>query len=203
MSSDDQQKTQLLSSIADLLFVPMLFYILTQWEKLPTWPARLLWFGLFILIKNELMSVRDSYRCYSLVLYLLDFSSILIYLFAIQALTKPVALYGYDPVFWFFLSALWAAYSIWDIVMFNKETDLTYKSKLKVWAIYMAAASAMTFTSALLLSKIAKDLSSVTNQTIFYAAQLIPGTFILYAVVCWLVTVQAKFEKGILDTETR
>ena len=179
--------------MADSLFVPMLFYILTQWDKLASWPARFLWFGLFILIKNELLSVRDSYHCYNIKLYLLDFSSLLIFLFAVQALTKPIAPYGYDPHFWYFLSSLWFLYAVWDIVMFNQESDMVYKRQLKVWAIYMAVASAMTAVCALLLGQIDNDLNSCTNKVIFLSAQIIPGTFILYAVGCWLATIRTKF----------
>lgn len=194
MTQESQRRTHLLTGIADILFVPMLFHILTQWDKMTSWAARLLWFGLFILVKNELMSVRDSYRCYSVPLYLLDVLSLLIYLFAVQALTKSVPLYGYDPAFWFCLSALWGSYSIWDIVMFNRESDVSYKEKLKLWSIYMAVACVMTFACALLLTQIATDLSTTTNVTIFYVAQIVPGGFIVYAVICWLVTIRAKFD---------
>ena len=97
----------LLTSLADMLYVPMLFYVLTQWEKIKTVPARLLWFGLFVLIKNELMSVRDSYRVYSVGLYLLDFGSLLTCLFGVDALTRDIKPFRYDPEFWYFLAVLW------------------------------------------------------------------------------------------------
>lgn len=188
--------------MADIMFVPMLFHILTQWDKLTTWPAKFLWFGLLLLVKNELITVKDSYRCYSLVLYLLDFTSLLLFLVSVQALTKAVPPFGYDPQFWYFLSALWLFYAIWDVVMFHKETDVLYKGQLRMWTIYMAIASTMTFVCALLLGQISKDLSTPAHTVIFYAAQLIPGTFILYAVGCWLMVVKSKFSTAAGEAQT-
>lgn len=193
MPDNSTEKTRLLTSMADIMFVPMLFHILTQWDKLTTWPARFLWFGLLLLVKNELITVKDSYRCYSLVLYVLDFFSLLIFLFSVQALTKVVPPYGYNPHFWYFLAALWFFYAVWDIVMFNKETEAAQKNRLKMWTIYMCIASTFTLISAILLGQIDNDLTSNTNNIIFYSAQVVPGLFIVYAVVCWLMTVKAKF----------
>lgn len=189
--------------MADLLYVPMLFYVLTMWEKITTWQARLLWFGLFLLIKNELISVRGSYRCYSVVLYLLDFSSLLIFLFAVQMLIKPDTRFGYDPNFWYFLAALWFFYAIWDIVMFNNEADKTYdKAKLKLWAIYMFIATATTLLCALVMGKFASDLSSTSHKVIFYVAQIVPGTFSVYAIGCWFITVRANFQPAPVEQPT-
>ena len=189
--------------MADLLYVPMLFYVLTMCEKITTWQARLLWFGLFLLIKNELISVRASYRCYSVVLYLLDFTSLLIFLFAVQMLIKPVAPYGYDPFFWYFLAALWFFYAIWDIVMFNNTADKIYsKTQLKLWAIFMFIATAATLLCALVMGKFANDLSSTSHKVIFYLAQLVPSTFTIYAIYCWFTTVRANFTSAPAEQPT-
>ncbi len=140
------------------------------------------------------MSVRDSYRVYSVGLYLLDFGSLLTCLFAVDALTRDIKPFRYDPEFWYFLAVLWALYATWDIMMFYKEEAPSYRKQLKVWTLYMVSASCMlTLICAMVLQQVGTNLSSTTNYCIFLGARIIPGLFMVYAVVSWLMTVNDKF----------
>lgn len=182
-------RQRLLTSLADMLYVPMLFYVLTQWEKIKTVPARLLWFGLFVLIKNELMSVRDSYRVYSVGLYLLDFGSLLTCLFAVDALTRDIKPFRYDPEFWYFLAVLWALYATWDIMMFYKEEAPSYRKQLKVWTLYMVSASCMTLICAMVLQQVGTDL---LDHKLLHIPWRPDNTWALHGLRCRLLADDSK-----------
>jgi hypothetical protein len=176
-----------LIALAELLFMPMIFYILTQWEKMNSWQSKILWFMIFALVQNEFLSVRTSYRMYTAPLYLLDLLSLIMYVFCIDALANENSVLGYNPIFWIYISVLWAGYAVWDFRMNSLENNDQMKIKYKEWGRLMVLFFIITLLCGLGLIL----LSNVNNSqtSIFYALyilQLIPFGFILWALTWWI-----------------
>lgn len=193
--SDNIPENRLIK-LAELLFMPMVFYILTQWDKVQTWQGKVLWFLVFILVQNECLSVKDSYRKYSVWLYLCDFLSLFMYLFALKALTKSNPAIGYDPKFWIYLSVLWLGYAFWDFIMSSREEDQQTKEKLKLWGKLMILAFVVTMVCGLGLSIAIAQPESLSNKTIMsflYICQFIPLCFILWSLYCWFKDMGVNF----------
>lgn len=67
----NSEKNQLYR-LVELLFVPMAFYVLTQFDKIDTWQRGVLWFVVFALVQNEYLSIIISKAKYNIWLYLLE-----------------------------------------------------------------------------------------------------------------------------------
>ena len=181
-----------LANMADILFLPMLFYILTQWDKIHHWQGKILWGALFIIVQNELFSVRESYKDYNVLLYFLDLSSLLFVLFAISSLSESKSPLGYDPEFWFFIAALWLVYSLWDFVMAFKTPDGDFKRDLKRWGRWMLLFSALTVLCAFGIITNESNTSS-DGKLLIFIIQIIPFAIILWVVFQWIHDMQGRF----------
>ena len=135
---------QNLSALADILFMPVLFYVMTQWGQVYSWQGMVLWFVLLMIIYNEMMSVRESYSVYSISIYTLDLFSLFVYVVAVNALTKKDPYIGYSPTYWIAIGSLWIFYGVWDFIMINNvgEND---KSDYRKWGYQMILSALITF----------------------------------------------------------
>lgn len=180
--------------LAELTFMPMVFYVLTQWDKIHTWQGIALWFMIFALVQNEYLSVRGSFPKYNPWLYLLDLSSLFIYVVGLEKLTTNDPVIGYDPKFWVVLSLLWLGYALWDFLMVPHEEDPQKKEQLKRWGITMILFFVITLLCGIGLSSVvAEQTLPNSNKYIIYILQLIPICFIFWSLFLWIKDLRSTF----------
>lgn len=131
MSNNNKQSQ--LFSLVELLYVPMAFYVLVQFDKIDSPLQCGLWLVIFALVQNEYLSIKESGPKYNIWLYLSDIISLFVYLFALKAIFMPQAGIGYNPWFWIHLSILWLSYAVWDWIMIYHEQNPNNKDDLRRW----------------------------------------------------------------------
>jgi len=183
---DNKNSESRLVALAELLFMPMAFYVLIQWDKMDTWQGKVLWLMIFALVQNEFLSIRNSYRMYTASLYLLDLGSLAVYVMCLDALTQNNSIMGYDPKFWIYLSILWAGYALWDFRMISINEEPQMKAKYKEWGRIMILFFGMTLLCGIVLITIAKDNVKPIPMYIIYILQFIPFSFIIWSLSWWI-----------------
>lgn len=184
-----------LIALAELLFMPMLFYVLTRWSEIDTWQGKVLWFAVFALIQNEFLSVRESYPFYNIKLYLLDLISVIVYVISIDLLTKTNSIIGYNPLFWVLISILWLGYGLWDFLMLSQETVPEKKEKFKQWGRTMLLFFFITLLCGLGLLSTVNQPTLPDNKYLIYILQFIPFCFVVWAVALWLKDLDSLLSK--------
>ena len=176
---------QNLSSLADILFMPVLFYVLTQWGELTSWKGIVLWFALLMIIYNEMMSVRESYVFYSMSIYTIDLFSIFFYVIAVNALANEDPQLGYRPNFWIAIGLLWTFYAIWDIIMIKNVKD-EEKGDYRKWAFYMGGAALVTFGCYWVIDATSEQLDTKLNWYACLIAEILALGIICWALYLWI-----------------
>ncbi len=174
-----------LKTMADILFMPMLFYVLTRWGDMGSLSGKILWVALLMFVYNEMMSVRESYAVYQVSIYILDLFSLFIYVLALDALSDANAYIGYDPTFWLAISGLWLNYALWDLFM-SKLVKKPDSFKYKTWSSCMFCFSITTFFCYLLISYTSSKLTIPLYKNIYYVSLLIALSMILWALYMWI-----------------
>ena len=183
-----------LIALAELLFMPMVFYVLVQWGKMDSWQSKVLWLMIFALIQNEFLSVRTSYRIYTVTLYLFDLVSLVVYIVCIDALAKKNTIIGYDPKFWIFISILWAGYAIWDFKMAILEENVEMKKKYKEWCRNMILFFILTLLCGVGIVLMAQGKVNQNTMYAIYILQAIPFSLILWSLTWWIRDLSSAFE---------
>jgi len=178
-----------LTVLAKLLFMPMAFYILIQWDKISTWQSMIGWFVFFFLVQIECLSVDKSLATYSLPLYLFDLLSLSMYVLGLGTLTKtnPSPIIGYDPMFWICLSIIYFGYAGWNFLMSSRATDPQTKKSLKFLGWIMILVCIIILFCGLFLLSIVSQPTLAPNNYILYIIQLIPLCIIIGTVVYWFM----------------
>jgi hypothetical protein len=176
---------QSLSSLSDILFMPLFFYLLTQWGVLTSWQSIVLWCALLMIVYNEMMSVRESYVVYNMSIYTIDLFSIFFYVLAVNALSKEDPLLGYSPTFWIAIGFLWTFYAIWDFLMIKSVND-DAKSDYRKWALYMGIAALVTFGCYFVIVKTSEQIDIKYNLYACRAAEILALGIILWALYLWI-----------------
>ena len=181
----DNEKQSHLFLLVELLFMPMTFYVLSQFDKITTWKQGLLWCVIFALIQNEYVSIKDSSPKYNIFLYLLDLLSLFVYLFALRSIFKFEEIIGYDPLFWVYLSVLWLSYGIWDWIMVFHEKDPPKKDDYKRWRNGMIICFLITILCGLALFSISIQPASIPNMVIISILQILPFGCVVWSLCGW------------------
>lgn len=142
---NDNEKQSPLFALVEMLYIPMSFYVLLQFDKIDSPLKGALWLVIFALVQNEYHSIKQSSPKYNLWLYLSDIMSLFVYLFALKAIFKLQAILGYDPKFWIYLSFLWLSYGIWDWIMVYHEKDPQKRPQWRRWRNGMLVCFGITF----------------------------------------------------------
>lgn len=176
-----------LSALSKLLFMPMAFYILTQWDKIHTWQGIIGWVVFFFLVQIESLSVSKSFDNYSLSLYLCDLLSLSMYILGLGALTKanPNPLIGYDPMFWIYLSIIYFGYACWNFLMSSRAANPQTSKSLKFLGWIMILVCIVILFCGLHLFSIVSQPTLPSNQYILYIIQIIPLLIIVGTLLYW------------------
>ena len=182
MSSDNQN----LKTMADILFMPVLFYVLTKWGDIDSIQGRFLWVALLMIVYNEMMSVRESYVVYQVSIYTLDLFSLFIFVVALDALSDNSSPIGYNPTFWLAISGLWLNYAVWDILM-SKLVDKKNASDFLVWASCMICFSFLNLFCYFVILFTFDKISIPLYKNINIVAQLISISLIIWSLSMWIL----------------
>ncbi len=194
--AEQKSNTQLINMV-DILWVPLTFYVLTQWSEQDSWQEHVGLLLVFFLVQVEYLSIKQSYYAYNLKFYILDFVSFGIYFSALAILTSgSTSEIGYNPNFWGFISFLWLGHSFWDFEMRHQKTDADGRALLKWWGIKMAVFFVVGITCFIGLRYMLGNPSLPGRERLLGLVQIIPLLLVISAVVEWLKDVGKFFDDG-------
>lgn len=172
--------------LVDALYIPLAFYIISTAGKMSSWFQVVLLILLFLLAQSEYSFTRESYKNYTIPIYISDLFTLFLYIFSLSKLqkeTKHWLMYNHD--FWFIFSFLWLMYAIWNFLMFSYSTIESQKNELFKWSIRMILFFVISTICSLLLSYLLdneeKFIEIMTND--YYMVSIMVIHFLLVSLI--------------------